>query len=472
MSVDELDQLQIAFNQALDTIRVEMSRNVLPPFSSDASHRHPTDEPSYMPSPELYKARRIALGTSSRTADLKNILQPPFEKVVEQSFSVYDTACLDIFVKAGVVDHLAHADHSKGLDVAIVGDNLQLDQSKLVVVLKYLACRGWVRQTSDTQFALARPALELLPGRNGRKWAMTPGKPAIAQALLSQVTHNTWRFSWRPDQTAFQIAYNTPLTLFAWMQERPIDFAQWSSSVEAIGDVYGMATLRDVPWKKFSGSTFVDCAGGKGNLSIALADILPDSTFLVQDLPEVIPSALHNIEQHALRALQDGRIGIEAVNLFDEQPRGGDNVVYLLRHVLHDWPKNECVHNFKNRPVSILKNISTPASDTVSRTRSTALTRSDLSNGIMLSPNINPTSSTPENLSVPPNIVFAMGVHLMGVLNAQERTLDEMHEIITMGGLEVHRVYRTRGIDCVIECRQGSPASSQGLDFSLTWGRV
>jgi hypothetical protein len=101
-------------------------------------------------------------------------LQPPFEKVVEQTCAVYDTACLDIAVKTGVVDTLARTPDTlvNGLHVSDLQKELDIDQVKLLVVLRYLATEGWVHQKDDGTFSLARPALELLPGRNGRKWIM------------------------------------------------------------------------------------------------------------------------------------------------------------------------------------------------------------------------------------------------------------------------------------------------------------
>jgi len=97
----------------------------------------------------------------------------PYEKVVEQSFAVYDTACLDIFVKTGIVDVLADPAHlTTGLHVRELHEKLDLSPQRLVTVLRYLATQGWVHERELDVFALNRPALELLPGRNGRNWVM------------------------------------------------------------------------------------------------------------------------------------------------------------------------------------------------------------------------------------------------------------------------------------------------------------
>lgn len=61
---------------------------------------------------------------------------------------------------------------------------------------------------------------------------------------------------------------------------------------------------------------------------------LSSSYFVVQDMPEVISTTRDNIKRAAPAAAQDGRIVVEAVNLFDPQPRYGDGHIYLLRHIL------------------------------------------------------------------------------------------------------------------------------------------
>jgi len=210
MNLPELVSLQATLNEALDAIQIELETSRLPELSSFATTRHPLDESSFTTSHKLYEARRLALGMPSHfscsirnlvalavfscarkhlalilgpylqktslfvQARLKHILQPPFEKVVEQTCAVYDTACLDIAVRAGVVDCLASSPDTlaNGLHVSVLQRELDVDQVKLSVVLRYLATEGWVHQKADGVFSLARPALELLPGRNGRKWVM------------------------------------------------------------------------------------------------------------------------------------------------------------------------------------------------------------------------------------------------------------------------------------------------------------
>lgn len=97
----ELDSLQISMNQALDAIRTELRTHQLPELSNYALESHILDDPSYLCPPRLYEARRLALAAIGQ---LKTLLQNPFEKVVEASYAVYDSASLDILANAGVIE--------------------------------------------------------------------------------------------------------------------------------------------------------------------------------------------------------------------------------------------------------------------------------------------------------------------------------------------------------------------------------
>jgi hypothetical protein len=60
-SLQELDVLQAALNEAIDAIREELSTHNLPPLST-SGHTHPLDDSHYTPSPRIFEARKLALG--------------------------------------------------------------------------------------------------------------------------------------------------------------------------------------------------------------------------------------------------------------------------------------------------------------------------------------------------------------------------------------------------------------------------
>ncbi|VDC04881.1 unnamed protein product [Peniophora sp. CBMAI 1063] len=465
--LSELDSLQRTLNQAIDSLRDELNRQSLPELTSKA-HRHPMDDYAFLCSPRLYEARRLTLAA---IGEIKNLVQFPFEKVVEQACAVYDTACLDILVKTGLVDKLAEPSVlNDGMDVHDLQEALDMDAIKLTVVLRDLSSQGWLRERREGTFALARPALELIGTSAGRMWALNTGRPLVAQALMDQLTHPEWKYSHRANHSAFQLSHKTDLAIFDWMKLHPDRASQLSKTIQAVGDAYRVATVNDFPWKKLEGRTFVDCAGGQGNLSIILSEILPQSQFIVQDLPEVIATARENIARTAPAAAQSARIIAEVANIFDVQPRRGEGFVYLLRLTLHNWSDEACI--------SILKNIASVMSPTsklilleVVAQPNTLLLGPGPAPGVSCEPAVTldtligeetyrPITSPeyiPTNFGAAARTSLTLDIQMMALFNAQERTQREWTVLANSAGLHVVDVHAFRGTVSALECELSRP---------------
>jgi len=465
-TVQELDALQDCMNKALDAIRAELDVHDLPELSNYATEPHPLDDAQFICPPRLYEARKLALATIGQ---IRNLLQRPYERVVEQSTAVYETACLDILVKTGILDRLADTEHVTGLHVLELQSALDIDAVKLTTVLRYLATQGWLHEPEERVFALTRLALELRKGNNGRKWIMTPGKPKVATSLLDQITHpdREWRYSRKPDETAFQLGNNTKLTLFEHLKQHPDELTQWASSVQSLGDAYHSAIINDYPWRKLGNRNFVDCGGGQGNLSISLAEILPEAQFVVQDLEEVVPIAKANIERRLSDPTMKNRISVESHNFFEVQPRGGDHV-YMLRYILHDWPDHACIKILKNiahvagpkAKIIIVEVISIPCTTSAyAQYGDQNITLNDLT-GAKRHQAITPPAYIPSNFGACAKMSLALGVHMMGVFNALERSMTEWFDLITEAGLRISQVQSLRGMVSIIECEVVHPNAS------------
>ncbi|OCH89292.1 S-adenosyl-L-methionine-dependent methyltransferase [Obba rivulosa] len=457
-ALSELAALQTCINQALNTIQEEFDIHHLPELSNFAPKPHPLDEPEFICPPRLYEARRLALATIGQ---LRNLLQRPFEKVVEQSTAVYETACLDFVVKTSIVDKLAEAeDAAVGVSVLALQNELDIDSVKLTTVLRYLAAQGWFRESAEGVFALTRSALELRQGNNGRNWILTKGKPKVASALMQQLTHpdRAWRFSRQTDQTAFQLSHDTDMTLFAWLKQHPDELRQWASSVQAMGDVHQRSLIVDFKWQRFAQCTLVDVGGGQGNMSISLAKTLPEAKFVIQDLEEVIPLAKQNIQQRLQGSEASNRIVVEVQSFLDPQPRIGDEYSFILRHILHNWPDDACVKILANLAAAagtksrilIIDSVITLCTTFTSRsTQATEL--DDLRAATEYRP-ITPPPYIPSNFGASAMMPLALGVHLMGVLNALERTMNEWNRLVAQAGLRIVAVHPIRGMESIIEC--------------------
>ncbi|OBZ67731.1 hypothetical protein A0H81_12112 [Grifola frondosa] len=255
-------------NDAINAVRQELADAGLPPLSSTAVEPHPLDSPSYLPSPRLFEARRLALACIGQ---LKSLLQLPFQQVVEQTFGSYHSACIDVFVQTGIVDYMASMPNiSAGTHVNEIGSHVDLDSRKLTTVLRYLSGHGWVRETAEAVFALNRQGLELVAGRNGWTYAVTPMEPTDRLPAGQQYK-----------SVALSVARSAPRLL-----------ASYADGIQVVGECYALGVLADYPWNALPATqTLVDCGGGQGALTIALAKNWPSRKFIIQDVDDVVQRA-------------------------------------------------------------------------------------------------------------------------------------------------------------------------------------
>ncbi|KAJ7920785.1 S-adenosyl-L-methionine-dependent methyltransferase [Mycena leptocephala] len=454
-SPQELDVLQAALNEAIDAIREELSTHNLPPLSTSGLTPHPLDDPHYTPSPRLFEARKLALGSMGQ---LRNLLQVPFEKVLEQYFGVYDTACMDIAVKTGILDMIS--DHpSEGCSITEISDSLSLDPRKVTTVMRYLAAQGWFLEQSQDAFSLSRAGLEMRTSQNGRQWAMF-SRSKVANSLLEMFTRPEWKMSSSSLHTAFQVAFATPLPVFDYLQQNPLEMDIFSGSIRAYSSFYQRALMTDYPWEKFTPGTFVDCGGGQGYLSLLLARRFQDSCFIVQDLPEMLSIARKNILQdsEAARALQEERLIVEAHDFFQPQPRAAD--VYIFKHILHDWPDSVCVTILENAvkgnlkaTILIIDFVAAPSTYSRQVEGEKVITLRGLAGSNQYDQPITPPVFMPANFGAASKAPLGVGVHMLGLFNACERTLSEWEKIVATAGLCIENVKALRTNASVMECR-------------------
>ncbi|KAK7055354.1 putative O-methyltransferase [Favolaschia claudopus] len=420
--MDELDALQASLNGALDALRDELSAQNLPPLSSTATEQHPLDDPAYLGSPRIFEARRLALGCIGQ---LRNLLQVPYEKVVEQSFAVYDTACMNIAVSTGMIDVLAE---SPALSVVELAKRLDLHPIKVATVLRYLATQGWL------------------------------------------IEHEY-------NKTAFQLSHNTSLSLFDHLKAHPAEFEQWSKSVRSLGAASQKALINDYPWASLDSKTFVDCGGGHGYLSMLLSQELKNSKFIIQDLPEVVRMTKKNVEREYLDQQKEGRLIVEPHDFFQPQPRKAD--VYMFRYILHNWSNDDCVTILKKSASAappeakflIIEYI--PHRSGFDPSHAPRSTLDDF-RGLQDYRPLEPPAFIPLNYGVNAKMHSALGVHMMGVFNAAERYMasvfhlplsyefeslitlshsqEEWEEIIEAAGMHIEGVRALRANVSVIEC--------------------
>ncbi|KAF2222827.1 O-methyltransferase-domain-containing protein [Elsinoe ampelina] len=138
--------------------------------------------------------------------------------------------------------------------------------------------------------------------------------------------------------SAFNLAFNTPLHFMEWMTHHPIREKQFCDVMDSFFRTPPFSMRHIVaayPWSTLGPSHLVDVGGNAGLVSIELAKAAPQMRFTVQDQPG--PVALG---ESTLPAEFADRITFQTHDFFTPNPQSAPDF-FLLRHILHDWPDAE-----------------------------------------------------------------------------------------------------------------------------------
>ncbi|OBZ66960.1 hypothetical protein A0H81_13342 [Grifola frondosa] len=124
---------------------------------------------------------------------------------------------------------------------------------------------------SPRLFEARRLAIACIVGRDGRACAEFPREAQVSAVLQDWITHKDWRHSQSASETAFQLANDTRLSMFQWLEPHSTARKQFAVAVQAIDGCYSQGALADYPWRSLPPTqVLVDCGGGQGAFSIAL----------------------------------------------------------------------------------------------------------------------------------------------------------------------------------------------------------
>jgi len=152
------------------------------------------------------------------------------------------------------------------------------------------------------------------------------------------------------NETAFNVAFNTPLPMFGWLKGEPEHAARFGRLMGAMKsapsyDVQHLVNGYD--WPVWGKGKVVDVGGSAGHASIAIAQKHQDLTFVVQDLGYVVDQSKDLLPQEV-----KSRVEFMPHDFFSPQPVK-DADVYLLRQILHDWPDDSAIAILKNLVFSL-----------------------------------------------------------------------------------------------------------------------
>ncbi|RVX74075.1 hypothetical protein B0A52_01907 [Exophiala mesophila] len=170
---------------------------------------------------------------------------------------------------------------------------------------------------------------------------LTPSSTKVMEAL------ELWPGSQEPNQTGFNYAFATQDSFYHAIAKDPERSRRFGECMRFFtrGSMYDIQNLVvTYPWNRWDspGFTLVDCGGGHGSVSIALAGETSNLKFIVQDLEGTAQEG----ERSLSSSLKD-RVSFMKHDFFTEQPvRGAD--LYFFRFIFHNWADKYAAQILKN----------------------------------------------------------------------------------------------------------------------------
>lgn len=187
---------------------------------------------------------------------------------------------------------------------------------------------------------------------------------------------------------------------------RELQFAQAMSAGRHMPGMHMDAVLKGgFDWAGLGSGKVVDVGGSGGHDAVVLAKNFPNLSITVQDLPEQQEA----FEQHVPAHLRS-RLSFQPHDFFKPEPLDAD--VYMLKHVLHDWPDAKAVE--------ILRAVSSALKQPHQRL-------------ILFEHAIMPTYDSNGEQSTCTNVMrtmSAMDMFMWKMGNGKERTLDDWKKLL------------------------------------------
>ncbi|TJZ52184.1 SAM-dependent methyltransferase [Streptomyces piniterrae] len=272
-------------------------------------------------------------------------------------------------------------------------------------VLRYLAARGIFHEDAAGAFTLT-PAARAL--RTDVPDSLHPAVMLITDELFLRTSAGMAE-TVREDGASFERLFGAPF--FEHLMSDPAKRELFDSGMASLSGPADEAVVAAYPFPEHG--TVVDVGGGRGGLLRAALRRHPALTgVLFEQAP---PLARHLLDGDELK----GRWRTQEGDFFTSVPEGGD--VYVLKHVLHDWPDDACRRILRNCHRAMAKGSRLLVIDCVL-----------------------PPGNTP-------HFGKTMDVAMMAILDGRERSAEEFATLLSAGGFRLTRVLPTAAFPSIVE---------------------
>ncbi|MET7356946.1 methyltransferase [Streptomyces sp. NPDC005562] len=328
-------------------------------------------------------------------------------QIVEHALGHLFSAALRTAVRCGIADRLAAGPRTAGQ----LAEPTDTDPGHLRRVLRYLATRGIFREDGTGAFHLT-PLSQAL---------RTDVPDSMHAAVLLMTDPAFQRTSAGLEETvrragaSFERLFGKPL--FTYLAEDPALRELFDRGMASISGPVDAVIAGTYPFPEKG--TVVDVGGGRGGLLRAVLRGRPGLTGVLFDQEPVMHTHVL-ADDETVR----GRWRAEPGDFFTEVPEGGD--LYVLKHVLHDWPDEACLRILRN-----CRAVMTPEAR------------------LLIVDCVLPSGNAP-------HLGKTLDVAMAAVVDGQERTEDEFSALLTGAGLRLTRILPTETYPSIVEAEAAS----------------
>ncbi|KAF1992568.1 S-adenosyl-L-methionine-dependent methyltransferase [Aulographum hederae CBS 113979] len=304
-----------------------------PTFVNDTISKLPSD---------LEKTRKSLIDTTETLNALLRGAGGPVGRIFDKCYTYPDELALHVIYHFRIPQAVPMDGQ---ISFAELAAKVKVDETQLIRILRHgmsihlfhEPTRGQVAHTADTALLVTDHTLFDLVGT-----LLEDLRPA---GLAFPTAMEKWPGSQEADQTGWQVAYDTSMSMYDHICQYPERISRFSNHLTQIARFDPRASehfASAYPWGDLPpGSTIVDIGGGNGQYSVAVAERYSHLNFIVQEKPGVSVEGAATLPAH----LKD-RIKFMDHDMFDSQPVK-DADIYFMRHVFHNWSDKYCVEVLK-----------------------------------------------------------------------------------------------------------------------------
>ncbi|KAG9218403.1 hypothetical protein CCMSSC00406_0007996 [Pleurotus cornucopiae] len=385
-------------------------------------------------SPELMSERlRTAIKTiEAACAQLSASVASPGHVVTNKAYNFVEPVCMRVALNARISDHLL--DKPKGLHTDELGRLSDQDPWKLGRILRTLATNHIYTEVVPNVFANNRLSMKLLSTDPVSSLAGHMSDEVMkAGVVMGDVLEDpTTCKSYRMEDCAFQRAHSVSVFNYYDGPARAHAFERFGQAMVGWAQVTGRAMLPKIyPWDSLpTNATVVDVGGGNGHATLDLLKAFPALKIIVQDTRASAIQGRAYWEKEYPSALQEQKVDFIGFDFLTETPVTG-GTVYYLRHVLHDWPDDDCVKILTN----VRKSVGPQSKLLINEFVPQYIVRGGLASNTQAPKPLLP------NYGVANKRLYQQDMNMMISFNSKERTLDEFIKLGEASGFRFEKLW-------------------------------